>query len=462
MGINNRQRRAAKAKKRAQSREQRPGSSTRSKQSSTDRRHGPDTGSAVSADDQVRSLLHICASNTNDELAAAARQLLITASHQRFHRVAEQELLFAVGELWTHGWQPAELVRRARRADVRVGHLVEAAVAADHVDRHRANLHPRWIGQLEQLVLPEVAKTGWIVEFAAAERLEHAWLVATVTLALDVLFSSSPLHQIIPPPGSSAGSIRDTEPATDDPVLVRVRALLAQAESTSFEAEAETFNAKAQELMARHAIDMAMLWAATSRDERPATIRIPIDDPYASIKSLLLQCVAQRSRCVAVWDDSEALSTVVGFASDLSATELMFTSLLVQSQTAMHAAGVRGGPGSRARSRNFRSSFLMAFTQRIDERLARINAAIEGQVEGDVGGETLLPVLASRSGAVQETVEGLFGELRSSTVRGGSDALGWSSGRLAGDMAKLNAADLGPEPAAGGDDDERRARSLTR
>ena len=37
------------------------------------------------------------------------------------------------------------------------------------------------------------------------------------------------------------------------------RALLAQAESTTFEAEAESFTAKAQQLMARHAIDAAMV-----------------------------------------------------------------------------------------------------------------------------------------------------------------------------------------------------------
>ena len=142
-------------------------------------------------------------------------------------------------------------------------------------------------------------------------------------------------------------SILDADPSVDDPVLVKVRALLAQAESTTFEAEAETFTAKAQELMARHAIDAAMLWATTSRDERPTTIRLPIDDPYADIKSLLLQYVASHSRCTAVWDGVNALSTVVGFASDVASTEMLFTSLLVQSQAALRAEGAKAGPGSR-------------------------------------------------------------------------------------------------------------------
>ena len=64
-------------------------------------------------------------------------------------------------------------------------------------------------------------------------------------------------------------------------------------------------------------------------------------------------------------------------------------------------------------------------------------------------GESLLPVLASRDDAVQDTVAELFGDLASLAVRGGSDAAGWARGELAADLAKLNAADLtaAPEPA---------------
>ena len=191
-------------------------------------------------------------------------------------------------------------------------------------------------------------------------------------------YGAGRLHTIIPPPGTpKARSMVDHDPAIDDPVLLKVRALLAQAESTTFEAEAEAFTAKAQELMARHAIDAAVLWSTTERSERPITIRIPIDDPYVDIKSLLLQCVARRSRCRAVWDDRHALATVVGFASDVAGTEMLFTSLLVQAQAALQAEGAKAGPGGRSRSRSFRSAFLMAFTQRIDQRLAEINRAVE-------------------------------------------------------------------------------------
>ncbi|MDP9441581.1 MAG: DUF2786 domain-containing protein, partial [Actinomycetota bacterium] len=45
----------------------------------------------------------------------------------------------------------------------------------------------------------------------------------------------------------------------DDRILSRVRALLAKAESTEFAPEAEAFTEKAQELMARYAIDDPVL-----------------------------------------------------------------------------------------------------------------------------------------------------------------------------------------------------------
>ena len=49
--------------------------------------------------------------------------------------------------------------------------------------------------------------------------------------------------------------------STNDSVLHKVRALLAKAEATPFDAEAEAFTSKAQELIARYRIDDALLSA---------------------------------------------------------------------------------------------------------------------------------------------------------------------------------------------------------
>jgi Protein of unknown function (DUF2786) len=264
-------------------------------------------------------------------------------------------------------------------------------------------------------------------------------VLRAAVLALSTLSDVGPLPVLIPPPGSHAPAGR-RDATVDDPVLVKVRALLAQAESTTFDAEAAAFTAKAQALMARHAIDAAVVWASSDRNEKPTTIRVPVDDPYADIKALLLHVVAQRSRCRAVRQVRYDLVSVIGFATDVAATEMLFTSLLVQSQAALQAQGVGQAPGSHTRSRSFRSSFLLSYTRRVDQRLAEINAFVEGGAADDHG--SLLPVLAAHDGAVDDAVAGMFGELHHDVVRRSTDATGWARGKLAADLARLTFADL--------------------
>src|SRR5690606_29427780 len=80
-------------------------------------------------------------------------------------------------------------------------------------------------------------------------------------------------------------------PDVDSRILERVRMLLAKAESTTFAAEAETFTAGAQALMARHRIDAALLAAeqgSESTEGGPHGRRIGIDTPYDGPKASLL------------------------------------------------------------------------------------------------------------------------------------------------------------------------------
>jgi hypothetical protein len=361
----------------------------------------------------------------------------------------ERLALSLLGRLWDNGWQPAELIRHATRADARTGRLVAAAVAADHSWRDTSTLHPRWAAQIDSLVLPDVpGPTGWLAGFAGREGLDRQAAARAAIASLRVLGSVGPLPTLIPPPGSNQPApTRDRVTGVDDPVLVKVRALLAQAESTTFEAEAAAFTAKAQELMARHAIDAAVMWASSARDERPTTIRLPIDDPYADVKALLLHSVARHSRCRSVRHVEYGLMSLVGFASDVAAAELLFTSLLVQSQAALQAEGAKAAPGAHTRSRSFRSSFLLGFARRIDQRLEEINAAVEHDAAPADG--SLLPVLAARDGAVDDAVAEMFGTLRPDVVRGGSDVTGWVRGQLAADLAQLNFGDVAAAAASG-------------
>ncbi|HVE17931.1 MAG TPA: hypothetical protein VNB52_02550, partial [Ilumatobacteraceae bacterium] len=174
-------------------------------------------------------------------------------------------------------------------------------------------------------------------------------------------------------------------------------------------------------------------------------IRLPLDDPYVDIKSLLLQRVAHHSRCKSVYHPRYAMSSIVGFASDVAAAEALFTSLLVQSHAALRSEAAKAPPGGRARSRSFRSSFLMSFVSRIDERLGDVTAHVES-VATSRQGAALLPALIERENAVEDTVMELFGTLEGVAVRAATDAVGWARGRIAADQAKLNAGEVAVPP----------------
>lgn len=362
---------------------------------------------------------------------------------------AERHVLLRVGAAWNLGWQPRELVRQVRRsADAHALALALVAITADHARRSGSSIDPRWAAQLAALELPSSAPPHFVTAWTRTVGLSRPGQVRVVVALLRSLAAVSRIPTLIPPPGArpADGTIIDLTSKVNDPMLDRVRALLAQAESTQYEAEAETFTAKAQELMTRHAIDLAMLSVGARQAERPDTIRIAIDDPYVAAKSLLLQFVAESSRCRAVYHERFAVSSVVGFTADLDATETLFTSLLVQAQVAMQGAASSAPPGTNARSRSFRAAFLMSYACRVAERLAEINRYIVAGAEAETG-RSIMPVLAARSSVVDAALGELFGRLRSSPIRRGFDAEGWAGGRRAADRARLAAGHLDPSPS---------------
>jgi hypothetical protein len=227
-----------------------------------------------------------------------------------------------------------------------------------------------------------------------------------------------------------------------DAVLSKVRGLLAKAESTTFEAEAEALTAKAQELMAKYAIDQALLDQAGGGSATPEAEVIHIADPYASAKSILLHQVADANRCRSVWSQHAGTATVFGFAVDLAAVELLYTSLLVQATTAMVAAGPQRDQRGKVTTRSFRRAFLLSFAHRIGQRLRETTAATVREAATEHGTD-LLPVLASRDELVEQAMVQAFPALgrRRLTV---TNADGWDAGRRAADAANLR-----PAPAVG-------------
>jgi hypothetical protein len=343
--------------------------------------------------------------------------------------------------LWEGGWQPADVVHVVgRRVTRRAARLVGTVIADDAATSGAADRAPlAWSAQLAELGAGARTVAGWW----RAEGVAPAAAWRDVLRVIGVLRTLPRLEHLLPPPsGWSAGRSAETgAPEVADPrVLSRIRGLLAKAESTDFEAEADALSAKAQELMARHAIDVAMLQQRAGQGgggpvfgSTVAARRLHLDDPHAEAKAAVVQAVGAANGVRVVLMPAFGIATLVGMPSDLEAVELLVTSLLVQVGRALGDAARAGG--ARARSTAYRRGFLYSFAQRIEERLteARDHARVEATA---TYGAALAPVLADRQAAVDEAVEELFPSRRS---RGGRavDPAGWSAGRQAADAADL-------------------------
>src|SRR6266568_2541122 len=226
-----------------------------------------------------------------------------------------------VTDLWRRGWQPADVVRVANRR-LGPGHarLVTDTIAAEMRAYAATTVDEQWLEQLSALNAQVWWKdrTNHPQEWRDREGLDREAGIACVLEVLSMFAVLPKLEQLGPLPGTArrrnvdaaAGGGPPSRAAVDKRLLVRVRALLAKAESTNFPAEAETFTAGAQAMMARHSIDAAML-SAESGDtaEGPRGRRLGVDAPYETAKAMLIGVIAHANRCQAVWNKELGFST---------------------------------------------------------------------------------------------------------------------------------------------------------
>ena len=348
-----------------------------------------------------------------------------------------------LGAMWEGGWQPAETARAVRRAlSTRHAELAATAIAAEPAAARKAEAPRLWAAQLDEIEAERWwgEGTDWLDPWA--ERADVDWIMAVQTAieALGVLLRLPAMEQLLPPPSAwgKAAWLPATDGANEDPVLSKVRALLAKAESTSFEAEAEALTAKAQELMSRHSIDDLLARESTAgRRDRPAARRIPVDDPYADAKSTLLSTIAMANGVRCVWHPDLALMTVVGFDADLDGIDALFTSLLVQATRRMLAEHPEPDRWGRSQTRSFRQSFILSFSARIGERLSEAAESTRQAAEEELS-VSLLPALARRQDEVDEAVSDMFPRLKRHRSRSATNRQGWAAGRQAADTARLD------------------------
>jgi Protein of unknown function (DUF2786) len=345
-----------------------------------------------------------------------------------------------VARAWERGWQPADLARCIDHGLGKVDSAVIRGAIASESESYAAlgeRVAPEWMAQLDridarrdtpsQLAYLAHVRAEWRDVVLAAVRLTH-WLRLLPKLP-----------RLVDPPAEWRAGMTVSEHSLPRGILHKVRALLAKAESTTFEAESEAFTAKAQELMARHRIDRAVLGASgREAGEVPVGRRIGIDSPYSNAKAVLLCSVAQANGCDAVWSKSLGFATVFGYAGELDAVEELFTSLLVQATAALQREGSKYDHRGQSRTAQFRRSFLVAFAYRIGLRL---RTTVDETVEAATAetGTALVPLLAARTERAVAARREAFPRTRGLSTRA-SDGEGWAAGTAFGDRADLSMA----------------------
>lgn len=391
------------------------------------------------AHEMADEILHYAQLEASGHNAALGAAELAYEGPPEYQRAVETGVAIALAsaleQVWQSGWMPADVWHMAqRRAGASAAALLADAIVADTERHAAATVHRRWADQVSWLgsgIWWDTSRPH-LGQWAEREGIGVTEALLTAITATAMLITLPTLPLIVSPPGT-ARHAETTAKSVDQKVLGRVRGLLAKAESTQYPEEAEALSAKAQELMNRHAFERAMLDADTHSDQVATSSRLWLDNPYIEAKSHLVSAIATANRSKAVFYPHLGCVGLVGEELDLEITELLTTSLLVQATRAMLAEGSQTTRGGVSRTRSFRRSFLVSYATRIGERLTEAGKA----TSDDASDERLLPVLASRSKAVEEKFEELFSHTvqRRTSINNGA---GWHAGRRAADRADLS------------------------
>lgn len=387
-----------------------------------DRASAPDGGRDVAASLVLRALAELA----TDPRAARryAEEMVAPHSPVPKHVLADVLGLFLT-DLTTAvvkgGWSPSDLgeIMRRRGSGRHLPPL--AGLLAAETERHRPDrVSPAWRQDLEGLGSPEP------LDLASALGLELGLGLAAV---MRILPDIAPT---LPRPGSVASMRESGASGTDSKQLAKVRSLLAKAESTQYPEEAEALSAKAQELISRYALDRLLEQAEDSQTGGSVTLRrLWIDPPYVLAKATLIGEVANANRCRSIVSEQLGFCAIVGDPSDLHSVEVMTTSLLVQANTAIQRHGSHVDSRGTTRTRSFRQSFLVSYALRIGERLRAADQEAVAETERT---DLLLPALRSQ----EEHVEAAFAEIFPNAVSRQTsitNSVGWAAGRAAADLA---------------------------
>lgn len=232
-------------------------------------------------------------------------------------------------------------------------------------------------------------------------------------------------------------------------MLDKVRKLLAKAEDPACtEAEAEAFNTKAAELIAKYGVDRAMLAESDPTSDVVGDRVIDLLAPYALDKCALLSGIASALRCQSVQRQQSVRQQsgagvrkdfsmhLFGFASDLDRVELLFTSLLVQASQSLAVQTAPAWENVAAYRRSWLAGFTYAVVARLRAAEARAADArdAESRDMSTTVGRSVALVLADRGSHVQQRVAEVYPRLRFAGPRrlaGSGRRQGYAAGQRA-------------------------------
>lgn len=239
-------------------------------------------------------------------------------------------------------------------------------------------------------------------------------------------------------------------------MVEKIQKLIAKAESTPFQHEADTFMAKAQELMVQHAIDIALVEGITGiREEEITQVDFEVPMMTGRDDRIYLGCsIANSMGAYGFWSRAYTVGpalTIVGYPTDILNACTLWASLCMQLDIFYKVARENGDnidpvTGERIHHRQFKAAFSQSFCKgvkaRVRERYARAvedapqTAAIVLVDRADTVAKYVLDnyslgkgQLGPRKGSAQGALAGMEAAARAN-ISNGSHALGKTQLRL--------------------------------
>lgn len=225
----------------------------------------------------------------------------------------------------------------------------------------------------------------------------------------------------------------------------KIKAILTQAESTTFEEERNAFNSKAAELMAKWAIDEAML-----RDHEVAVTDIiaksyVVGAPYSIDRLILVNMVASAMGCFSYYTkqsrdgwktatkskDHNTYAHIVGFPEDVEMVEIMLESLNRQMEEEREREMRHQWFEGMGQKKVWNASFIRGYAQKIGWRLVDAYREIAGEQTGSVA-----LALRSKKERLQDKMEAMG--LKSTKSNRQTDLTGYRSGQSAAERATIH------------------------